>query len=58
MTQGGQTALYLAAWSGHVATVTLLLKKDADPNICDMVNFYILNCLNLYFDRSENVNKK
>ena len=37
MLQDYQTALYLAACNGYVVTVTLLLEKGADFNICDKV---------------------
>lgn len=46
VTQDGLTALHLATFSGHVEIVMLLLKNKADVDICDVVNFYISNCLN------------
>ena len=35
--QGGKTALHVAAFNGYTATVSLLLRKGADPNAKDYV---------------------
>ena len=37
--QDGCTALYLASMKGHVKVVELLLKRNADVNICDKVRY-------------------
>ena len=37
------TPLYIASSSGHTAVVRLLLENKADPNISDVVSYWILS---------------
>ena len=46
--QDGRTALYMASFNGHEATVEYLLQQQADVNICRKVQCTTLHLLTLH----------